>query len=145
MRFVRPLLLVAIAAVMASCYNRRVYYQFRPVDVAGWEQGDTLRFQLPELSGSFTLTVYARTTSLYPYRNLSLRVVRGSSAVDVPLVLADKTGKPEGQKGIAATEVKAEVGRVRLSPKDDRVISVVHDMRRELLPGISDIGISLDR
>ncbi len=144
-RWALPLAVVAVAMVASSCYYRRVYYQFRPVSVAGWQSGDTLRFPLPQLSGVFTLTVYARTTNLYPYRNLSLRVICGDSAIDVPLLLADKNGKSKGQKGIGATEVRLDAGRVKLNQKTNKELLVVHNMRRELLPGISDVGISLDR
>lgn len=144
-RLALPLAIVAVATLVSSCYYRRVYYQFHPVSVAGWQNSDTLHFILPELSGQFTLTVYARTTNLYPYRNLSLRVMDGDSTIDASLVLADKKGKSKGQKGIGATEVKLVAGRVNLNQKRNRELLVVHNMRRELLPGISDVGISLDR
>lgn len=144
-RLVLPLAIVAVATLVSSCYYRRVYYQFHPVSVAGWQNSDTLRFILPELSGQFTLTVYVRTTNLYPYRNLSLRVLDGDSTIDASFVLADKNGKSKGQKGIGATEAKMELGRIEVNQKSSRELLVVHNMRRELLPGISDVGVSLDR
>lgn len=142
---VLSLTVIALVVMLYSCFNSRIFYRFTSVDVAGWERNDTLRFMAPKYNGSCVLTVYVRTTSLYPYRNLSLKVIDNGRERVANFTLLDKENEQRGQKGIAATELSCFVGRVWLNQKHNSSILVVHNMQREILPGISDVGISLDQ
>lgn len=142
---VLSLTVIALLVTFYSCFNSRIFYRFSPVDVAGWERNDTLRFMAPKYNGSCVLTVYVRATSLYPYRNLSLKVIDNGRERVANFALLDKENGQRRQKGIAATELSCFVGSIRLNQKHNNSILVVHNMQREILPGISDVGISLDQ
>jgi gliding motility-associated lipoprotein GldH len=57
--------------------------------------------------------------------------------------IINKEGRLEGKNGISSTEVVAHLRTLQLQQGDSLTISIRHDMRRELLPGISDVGVKI--
>ena len=91
-----------------------------------------------------------RITSTYPFMSLRLvveqviipahRLVRDT--IDCHLI--DRNGKPKGQ-GMSYYQYQVPVNDISLQQGDSLHICVRHDMKREILPGISDVGIKMTR
>ena len=56
-----------------------------------------------------------------------------------------KTNSTQKTGGISCFEYNTEVRRLRLNANDSMHITVRHDMKRDILPGVSDVGISVRR
>ena len=141
---------MAAAATLVSCNGNTVYDSYQSTPVAGWEKNDTLAFSIPPLD---TTAVYdamlgLRTTGEYPFTAITLIVeqhVFPSDRVHTDTVncrLADERGNTIG-KGISFHQFEFPIGRMELHSGDSIHVLVRHDMKREILPGISDVGITL--
>ena len=58
--------------------------------------------------------------------------------------LIDKSGATKGQ-GISYYQYNFPINAYRFASGDSIHITVKHNMKREILPGISDIGIKMNR
>jgi gliding motility-associated lipoprotein GldH len=150
-RLLTALLMVA-AVMMAACNRTTVYHHYEPTSPTGWEKDDTLFFYVPraQCEGVLHEEVELRTNSSYPYMGLSL-VVRqtvfpsGVSRTDtLNCSLVDESGAVKGQ-GVSLFQYHFHLTDLSLSEGDSVSIAIRHNMRREILPGIADIGICLTR
>lgn len=150
--------------VVVSCVGRKVYDHYEELPLAGWEKNDTITFLVPPVAGDglYSLDLGLRTTSQYPFMSLTLIVEQLTFPTDTaaarplfPAVarpsvstlscrLMDNRGRVKGQ-GINYYQYDFHVADIALSAGDSLRINVRHDMKREILPGISDLGIRLSR
>lgn len=145
-------LIMGIIAVTAlqSCNESKVYDKYDHTPLSGWEKNDTLRFDIPRLTadGMYESTLGLRITDNYPFMGLTLIVEQRLMPADtiftdtVKCELTDRNGKTRG-KGVSYYQFRFPVTKMQLSKGDSLHIRVRHDMKREMLPGISDVGISL--
>lgn len=147
-----------VASLLSSCQDRLVYDRYVHTPIAGWEKNDTLSFEIPPLaaSGHYQEHLGLRITGAYPFMGLTLIVEQTiypdkekkwekTEKVDtVQCDLIDKNGVTRGQ-GISYYQYDFPINVYRLSEKDSIHVTVRHDMKREILPGISDIGLKLSR
>lgn len=140
-----PLLLVA-------CADPRTYDHFEHTDATSWETGEALVFDVPrQWEGVYTMTFGVRTTVDYPYKNLAVVVEttvlpqRSVRRDTVMCAVSDNLGHPTGQRGISTCEHSAAVCAIRLQENDSLHVSVRHLMQREELPGVSEVGIRLEK
>lgn len=156
--------LVLVAVVAVSCIGRKVYDHYEELPVAGWEKNDTIAFLLPPVaqSGLYSLDLGLRTTSQYPFMSLTLVIEKSIIPTDTATVkplfpssikptvstlscrLMDSRGHAKGQ-GINYYQYDFHVADLSLSAGDSLRVCIRHDMKREILPGISDLGIQLHR
>lgn len=160
-RLVAVLLLAAFVA--AGCIGRKVYDHYEELPVAGWEKNDTITFLVPPVAqgGLYSLDLGLRTTTQYPFMSLTLIVEQLTFPLDTaarPLFpvaprpsvttlscrLMDSRGHVKGQ-GINYFQHDFHVADIVLNAGDSLRFSVRHDMKREILPGISDLGLRLRR
>lgn len=148
------ILLIGLSlCLFLSCNNRVAYHSFLPIDTEGWDKKDPLEFDVPRLqqSGQYQLELTVRTTNTYPYTSLVLqqeiqthqrskRQHIERQTVVVPMV--DKEGK-RLSKGIGQYEYTVLTKQVSLAQGDSLAVFYHHHMQREVLPGISEIGIRL--
>ena len=159
---VAVLLLTALVAV--SCIGRKVYDHYEELPIAGWEKNDTITFFVPSVdrSGLYSLDLGLRTTSQYPFMSLTLVIERFVIPLDTTTVkplfpiplrpsvstlscrLRDSRGHAKGQ-GINYYQYDFHVADISLNAGDSLRVNIRHDMKREILPGISDLGIRLHR
>ena len=145
--------LLAAAAVLAlgSCTGNKVYDQYQHTPLAGWEKNDTLTFSVPRLQEQADYSSYLmlRINETFPFMGLTLIVeqkVLPSLETHIDTLrcsLIDKSGNFNGQ-GVSYHQYRFPVTTMRLCAGDSLQISVRHDMKREILPGISDLGIMID-
>lgn len=153
-KLMKTLASVAIAilsmALLASCDSKKVYDQYSHTPIAGWEKNDTLLFNVPKLSqsGTYSSDLMLRINASYPFMSLTLIVeqkvfpARTARTDTLKCDLIDKNGNTNGQ-GVSYFQYNFHVSDMVLQQGDSLQISVRHDMKREILPGVSDIGMKL--
>lgn len=141
-----------VAAILAACDSNTVYDQYDHTPTYGWEKNDTLTFYVPKIkqSGNYDLQMGLRITTGYPFMGLSLiveqAIIPSEETTDDTLNcrLINEDGTSNGQ-GISYYQYNYHVSTLRLNEGDSLRIRVRHDMKREILPGISDIGFRIKR
>ena len=153
MRILTALAATMVAATLTtSCNTRRVYDRYANTPVAGWEKNDTLSFDIPPVktAGPYTTRLGLRTSESYPFTSLTLIVeqhIYPSGTVKADTVrcqITDRRGNASGH-GISFYQYRFDVGETMLQEGDSLHVTIRHDMKREILPGISDVGISLEK
>ena len=141
---------IAICA-LASCNGRRVYDKYANTPISGWEKNDTLSFEVQPLAdgGTYEVSLGLRINDSYPFTGLTLIVeqhVFPSGTVQTDTVsckLTDRHGNTDGY-GISYYQYSFPVADIRLQQGDSVLVKVRHDMKREILPGISDVGVCIE-
>ena len=141
-----------VLLMLTGCEQRTVYYHYEDTPTAGWEKNDTLSFLTAPVkhAGDYSEKVGLRINSHYPFVALELIVdqevlpshVFRSDTLDCKLV--DELGNIKGN-GISNYQYEFPLTVLSLNEGDRLHISIRHDMKREILPGISNIGMSLVR
>lgn len=153
----RYILLYIIAAVcttvsLTACDRRTVYNHYEHTPVAGWERNDTLTFntEAVKLGGRYMEEIGLRINGNYPFMGLNLIVEqtvlpagdRRSDTLNCNLI--DEQGTAKG-RGVSHYQYMFHLTTLRLNRGDRLHIAIRHDMKREILPGITDIGVRLSR
>lgn len=143
--------MVMTAAVAVSCATDTVYYSYAHTPVAGWEKNDTLTFNIPGMAapGTYSQQVGLRMTSAFPFTSISLIVEQRIMPRDKVLTdtikcpITDIRGNFLGD-GISSFQYMFPLREVTLNKKDSIHVSIRHNMKREILPGVSDIGLKME-
>ena len=130
---------------MTACAADTVYYDYRHTLKAGWDKGDTLVFSVPPVrtAGRYHEVVCLRTTGAFPFTGVTLVVGQRSVPRNIvrsdvlKCTLTDRNGNAKG-KGVSLCDVDLNRG-------DSLNICIRHDMKREVLSGISDVGVKIVR
>lgn len=141
-----------LSVLFAACNDKKVYDTFHHTPLAGWEKNDSLSFDVHKLktSGRYLSTLALRIDDEYPFMGLTLIVeqtVHPSHTKHVDTLncaLIGANGIPKGQ-GIGYYQYAFGVTSMNLQKGDSLHISVRHNMKREILPGISNVGVSLTK
>ncbi len=143
-------LLMMVALALAGCNRSTVYHHYEPVPVDGWTRNDTLHFHVTPAKDDAVLheEVELRINSEYPFLGLCLVVEQTTFPSNVRRVdtlncsLIDKGGSPKG-KGVNYFQNRFLLTDLSVSEGDSVEIAVHHNMKREILPGVVDLGIRL--
>lgn len=144
--------MAAMLIMIAACNRRLVYDKYVSTPVAGWEKNDTLSFEISPVDSAASYQSYLglRITDAYPFTALTLIVEqhvypRDEIKIDtVHCQLTDNRGNATGN-GLSYHQYKFPITLMQLQHGDSIHVRVRHDMKREILPGVSDIGMSLRR
>ncbi len=144
--------MAAMLIMIAACNRRLVYDKYVSTPVAGWEKNDTLSFEISPVDSATSYQSYLglRITDAYPFTALTLIVEqhvypRDEIKIDtVHCQLTDDRGNATGN-GLSYHQYKFPITLMQLQHGDSIHVRVRHDMKREILPGVSDIGMSLRR
>lgn len=144
--------IAALTLTLAACGMKTVYNHYEHTELAGWEKIDTLTFNVPKAqeAADYGMSVGLRMTGKYPFQRLTLIVERTvypshkTTADTLNCQLVTPDGRVLGQ-GVNAYQYTFPVADFRVHEGDSLHITVRHDMKREILPGISDVGIKLTR
>lgn len=145
----------ATVTFLSSCKDDLVYDQYIHTPIAGWEKNDTLSFEIPPLgtTDDYEEQLGLRITGAYPFMGLTLIVEQSIypnknkhnkiEKVDtIQCDLIDNNGITKGQ-GISYYQYNFPINIYRLQHNDSIHVTIRHDMKREILPGISDIGLKI--
>ncbi len=138
--------------ILTACGMRTVYYHYEHTELAGWEKLDTLVFNVPKAqeTSDYGMSLGLRVTGQYPFQRLTLIVERTvypshkSVADTISCRLVTRDGRMLGH-GVNAYQYTFPVADFSVQEGDSLHITVRHDMKREILPGISDVGIKLTK
>ena len=150
--FIYTLYCVCIVMGFISCDTNIPYYQYAHTPIDGWEKNDTLRYEVQPLKkgGEHQITVALRLNGAYPFRKLYLIMQQDifprlqSKTDTICFDVTSKEGRFTGN-GILYYQYTVPVCREHYMDKDSIHITIRHAMKRDILPGISDIGVKLER
>ena len=142
----------ALIAGLSSCDESLVYSNYKHTPLVGWDKEDTLIFCIPPIkeNGVYRLELGLRTTIDYPFTSLNVNVEQcilphhKTQDYKVKCTVMEKNGALKGQ-GVSFYQYTYPLNDIHLQHGDSVVFRIHHDMKRETLPGIADIGISLIR
>lgn len=149
----KALRLTAIATAMAAmvgCTGNKVYDHYQHTLISGWEKNDILTFSVPSLktSGAYSADLMLRINGSYPFMSVTMIVEQKKfpsleTRIDtLKCSLIDDKGNTKGQ-GLSYYQYSFPIASMQLAAGDSLQVSIRHDMKREILPGISDVGYSL--
>ncbi len=141
-----------VMLVLAACNHEAVYHHYEHTTVDGWSRTDTLSFSIPPVaaSGNYEAQLELRTNESYPFVSLDVVAIQtilpsGQMRCDtVKCQLADKNGRILGH-GITQYQYSFPLGSLQLSEGDSLYVVMYHGMKREVLPGITDVGFQLKK
>lgn len=144
------LLFMMIALGMASCDRQTVYHHYEHVADQGWEKTDTVKFEIGPIkeTGTYGETLEFRTHGLFPFLGIHITVEQTIKPRGIMLrhsqmcELMNQDGSQKGS-GISFYQSPFPLDDIELQQGDTLCVSVFHNMKREILPGISNIGIRL--
>ena len=144
--------LTMAALTLSACHRGVIYSHYAHVDNDGWERNDTMHFYVPRVQkpGVYHQQVMLRTDNSLPFLGISVIVEqeifpRGEhkrKRIACPLV--EKNGHVMG-KGISCYQYCFDVDSVELYEGDSLHVYVMHHMKRENMPGITDVGIEISK
>jgi gliding motility-associated lipoprotein GldH len=143
---------VLLTAVLTACEWNTVYNHYEHTPIAGWEKNDTLNFVVGPLKdgGDYVEEVGVRISGDYPFTGLNLIVEQlllpshEKRSDTLCCSLIDEQGNAKG-RGISHYQYLFHLTTLKVEPDGQLHIAIRHDMKREILPGIADIGIKLSR
>lgn len=145
--------MLGLALLLAtSCTGNKVYDHYSHTPLSGWEESDALQYDVPPLAeaGHYATRLGLRISSAYPFQDLALIVEQTvypgkHKQVDtLSCHLFDHKGRVQGQ-GVSYFQYHFSISQMTLQKGDSLHITVRHNMRREIMPGISDVGIEVER
>lgn len=147
----KSLILLFAASLCMACDKQTVYHTFQSLPTEGWQQKDTLDFNVMVADSAtlYNVSVEVRNRNNYPYQNLPLLIHYDSPEPQstrrdtLELKLADSAGiwLGDGWGGLFQSAFPA--GQVRIEKAGEYHIKITHLLPDELLPGVNDIGIKL--
>lgn len=141
---------VVVTAIIGlyGCDDNRIYSHYEHLELSGWERNDTTVFAFPcKKDGTYSLDIGFRANQEFPYKTISMVIERtvfpsgetNSSTIRCRII--DDNGYMVGKRGISNCEIKYNLGKIILKANDSVRIKINHCMRRESIPGLSEIGI----
>ncbi|MBQ8047319.1 MAG: gliding motility lipoprotein GldH [Prevotella sp.] len=145
-----------MAFLLTSCNQRKVYDSYQHTSLTGWEKNIHAEFSIPPLKegGPYQSTVGLRINGDYPFMSVTLIIEQEKFAKGKPQPvcsrdtincrLVNENGKAEG-RGLTYYQYLFPLKIQELAAEDSLHISIQHNMKREILPGISDVGWRLEK
>jgi len=136
-----------------SCDKTWVFEKYQRIADAEWHKDSLIRFRVPvtDTLQSHNLLIGVRNTSHYKYSNLWLFLEMESPAGEMQkdtfnILLAQPSGEWLSE-GIGKIKTRQAIFRRNLTfpHSGDYSISLQHGMREEVLKGIHDIGVRLEK
>jgi gliding motility-associated lipoprotein GldH len=139
--------------MVASCNRKAIYSHYEHTPLAGWEKNDTLIFGISPVKedGIYHEEVGLRINDLYPFMSLNL-VVEQMNVTQGTLLqrdtlncsLVERDGRVKG-RGVSFYQYNFHLNDLNLVVGDSFAVYIRHNMKREILPGIADVGIQLTK
>ena len=139
-----------LAVVLAACDSHTVYNHYEHTPVTGWEKNDSLIFDIPPLTqaGTYKEEIGLRISGEYPFQGLQLIIEQTNMTTyevrydTLNCSLIDEQGSAKG-RGVSQYQYLFHLTTQQLPANTPFHIAIRHDMKREILPGITDIGVKL--
>ena len=147
------ILCILLFAGIVSCDRKRVFESYEKLDQGGWHKDSVVVFkvELTDTTRNHNLYVNIRNEGTYPYSNLWLFLSIGSpdgkNLTDtVEFSLAEASGRWRGS-GIGDLHDNQILYKssVYFSHKGEYIFQIKQGMRDNLLKGIRDVGIRIEK
>ena len=148
-------LLITVATTLVSCNRKTVYDHYEHTPLTGWEKNDTLIYRMPSFAagGEFTEELGLRINESYPFTSICIIVDHSFISRGNPLEqrtesdtitcsLFDSDGSIKGD-GVSLFQYNSHIRNISANKGDSIEVRVRHNMKREILHGIADVGIRL--
>ncbi|MGN1375117.1 MAG: gliding motility lipoprotein GldH [Prevotella sp.] len=140
------------AVLLVSCEEGVVYDKYVNTDIDGWDKSDIVSFSVPPLKemGVYNMELGLRTNNLFPFTGVSVVIERNVfpgyryTADTLRCKLTDERGHIKGH-GIGNYQYVFSLDESYFRRGDSLQVTVRHIMRREVLPGISDVGLRITK
>ena len=143
------LIVLTVALAFAGCNRKTIYHHYEHTPVAGWEKNDTLTFTVKAKERAVVQRdVELRISGEYPFQRLNLVIEQttypaGISRRDtLNCDLIDPQGNIQGQ-GLSLYQYRFHMTDISLNEGDSLCVNIRHNMKRELLSGVNDVGLRL--
>ena len=141
---------IVVAMVLTACDHQTVYYHYEHTLADGWDRTDTLHYEIASLpaDGDYEAEVGVRINRNYLFQNVGIIVdirsvrTRQTWSDTVNCIVRDQDGDVEGQ-GISQYTALFPLKHLHLQQGDTLNVSIRHHMRREVLQGVTDVGVKL--
>lgn len=148
----RRLAFISIFFLLLSCTGRKVYDTYHHTFISGWDRGEVLSYDVPKVktASKYSTMLGLRVSDVYPFQSLTLIVEQTVYPKKITrrdtlnCQIYDSRGTIRG-KGISYFQYHYQVSQMNLQEGDSLHVTVRHDMRREIIPGIADVGIEISR
>ena len=149
-------LLAAVALAVASCGRLPVYSHYEHISSDSWRRDDTISFTaIVADSADYHLTLGLRATNAYPYTQLKVNAniltphtshlsPHTSHLTPLTIDITNAEGEMQG-RGNNIRHYTVPIGDITLSRNDTLTVSIHHAMSRFSLPGIIDVGLTVER
>jgi len=137
---------------IVSCQESTLVHEYKHTSPDGWDRTDTITFLIPPVTktGTYEVSLGMRLCNNFPYKEVHITtefdleepLMNKKNAVCV--VTSDKDGKLLGY-GIAYHQYEQPYMKIMLQKGQHGKVKVYHNMDKEVLPYLTDIGICIDR
>ena len=143
------ILTLAITGLLtAACNRSMVYNHYEHIDNDGWERSDTMHFYVPPVkqAGIYQQQMMLRTNNALPFMGVSIIVEQDIYPVGrklrerIDCHLVEENGHVMGN-GISCYQYTFDLNQIELSEGDSLHVYLMHHMKLETIPGISDVGL----
>lgn len=156
LRIPYTILLAVVLTALSACTIDTVYSCYKTADITGWEKNDTVTFDVPamERPGRYDLQLGMRIDRQFPFRSITLVIDQTiipasrkhatrmeSDTVRLNFATADGTILGNGS-AYFQYEVPLSI-HPDILPGDSIHYGIRHNMKRNIIPGVSDIGLQL--
>ena len=141
---------LTVVLALAGCNRKTIYHHYEHTPLTGWEKNDKLYFNVPPMTQRAVVQRYVemRITGEYPFQGLNIVVEqtvypsRISRLDTLNCNFTNAEGSIKG-KGVSLYQYKSRMSDISLNEGDSLSVSIRHNMKREILPGIADVGVCL--
>ena len=136
--------------LLTACTQKTVYHHYQHISTEGWERQDVVDFQIAPIktSGNYQEEIGVRMQQDFPFTSMSVLVqqtIYPSMQYHYDTLecqFMDQQGKVMGD-GISYYQYRFPLKTIALKEGDSLAVSIYHIMKRETLPGITDVGLKL--
>lgn len=153
-RHIYTFIIIAVAfcgaTAIVSCDSQTVYHKYSHTLLAGWEKNDTLIYYVQPVKepGRYNEEIGLRINDSYPFMSITLVVKqqifpgKRTKTDTLKCNLTDTKGYTKGH-GISYYQFNFPLKQIDLRRGDSIQVSIQHAMKREILPGVSDVGFKI--
>jgi len=152
-KFFQFFIVAGMLVILGACNPNLVFEQYQSIDNRSWDKDSILVFNIPvsDTVSNHNIYINVRNDVNYSYSNLwlfvTIRQAGGDSISDkFEITLANPSGKwiGEGLGGLKTREVMYK-RNVFFPTSGEYKITVQQGMREDVLKGISDVGIRIEK
>lgn len=135
-----------------ACDRKTIFHQYNHTAATGWERSDTMFYNVGKINGSgaFKEEIDLRLNGTYPFLGLCIIVEHtiypaNITTFDTLNCSFDRPDIKYKSNGISYRQYRYHLKDINLTESDSVTIRLRHNMMREVLPGIADIGVKLTK